>query len=108
MADVAQPAAGELLARVIDIAEHVDVHEFLFEQGITDGLPVVPPTRERVLEMLSATSRDPQDVVAEVPPNYGDATIEKIAINAVMAGLPAGVLPDGAGRNAGGAARPRR
>ena len=86
MADVAQPAAGELLARVIDIAEHVDVHEFLFEQGITDGLPVVPPTRQRVLEMLSATSRDPQEVVAEVPPNYGDATIEKIAINAVMAG----------------------
>ena len=83
---ISRAPAGGLAARVIDVAEHVDVHEFLFEQGVTDSLPVVPPTRERVLAMLSAVSRDPQEVVAQVPPNYGDATVEKIAINAVMAG----------------------
>lgn len=73
-------------ARVIDIAEHLDVHEFLFEQGLTDGLPVVPPTRPRVDAMLAAVRRDPQELIARVPPNYGNGTVEKFAINAVMAG----------------------
>ena len=78
--------ADRLSARVLDIADHIDVHEFLFEQGLTDGLPVVPPTPERVRAMLAAVNRDPQEEIAKVPPNYADGTIEKIAINAVMAG----------------------
>src|SRR5437660_6394863 len=67
--------------------------EALFERGFSDGLPVVPPTPERVVEMLDATSRDPQDLVAVVPPYDGRATVEKVAINAVMAGCPPAVLP---------------
>jgi hypothetical protein len=57
-----------------------------FDRGVTDGLPVVPPTRERVERMLAATSRPREALVANVPPNYGRATVEKLAVNAVMAG----------------------
>lgn len=82
-----------LRARQIEIAEQDDIHEFLFDQGFTDGLPVVPPTPERVIRMLGGTSRDPQDIVATIPPNLAPATVEKIAINAVMAGCKAEYLP---------------
>jgi hypothetical protein len=63
-----------------------DDPEIWFERGVTDGLPVVPPTRERVERMLAATARDRREQVALVPPNYGRGTVEKLAINAVMAG----------------------
>src|SRR5262249_12683883 len=63
-----------------------DEMELWFERGLTDGLPVVPPTRERVERMLQATSRSRDGLVAEVPPNFGRATVEKLAVNAVMAG----------------------
>jgi hypothetical protein len=62
------------------------VMEFLEERGMTDGLPVVPPTEERVWRMIEAVGRPPQEVVAEVPPAMGKATVEKVAVNAVMAG----------------------
>jgi len=95
LAERLQAAASNspLRARRIDIAEHDDEFEFLFDQGMTDGLPVVPPTPERVLRMLAGTSRDPQDLVAVVPPNMGEATVEKVAINAVMAGCRPEYLP---------------
>jgi hypothetical protein len=80
-------------ARRIDIASSDDVVEFMFDQGFSDGLPLVPPTPERVMRMLGGTHRDPQDVVAIVPPNMGEATVEKIAINAVMAGCKPEYLP---------------
>ena len=60
--------------------------EAWFERGVTDGLPVVPPSRERVEAMLATTRRGRGDLVAEVPPNFGRATVEKLAVNAVMAG----------------------
>jgi hypothetical protein len=60
--------------------------EAWFERGVTDGLPVVPPSRERVVAMLAASGRGPGELVAEVPPNFGRATVEKLAVNAVMAG----------------------
>jgi hypothetical protein len=63
-----------------------DEMEIWFERGVTDGLPVVPPTRERVERMVSATRRARESLVAEVPPNFGRATVEKLAVNAVMAG----------------------
>src|SRR5438034_398552 len=63
-----------------------DEMEIWFERGVTDGLPVVPPTRERVERMLHATKRSRETLVAEVPPNFGRATVEKLAVNAVMAG----------------------
>ena len=75
-----------LSSRTIDIADHDDVYEFMFDQRVTDGLPVVPPTRQRVERMLAGTNLEPETVVGRVAPNYAPATIEKIAINAVLAG----------------------
>jgi len=62
------------------------VNDWFYDQGWTDGLPIVPPTTERVEKMLAWTDRDLQDELGPVPPKYGIATTEKLAINAVMAG----------------------
>ena len=80
--------SGRLQARELSIGELEDPLEAMFDRGFSDGLPLIPPTPERVVEMLDATSRDPQELVALVPPYDGDATVEKVAINAVMAGCP--------------------
>ncbi|OPY66579.1 MAG: hypothetical protein A4E57_02741 [Syntrophorhabdaceae bacterium PtaU1.Bin034] len=57
------------------------------------GLPLIPPTAERVKWMLKGTSRSPKEVIGTVPPKNGIATIEKIAVNAVMAGARPEYLP---------------
>jgi hypothetical protein len=64
--------------------EDIDAH--YQERGWTDGLPIVPPTERRVQELLKQTARDPLEVVGVLPPRQGEATLEKIAVNAVMAG----------------------
>ncbi len=89
----ADASGSPLRARRIEIGDADDPFEFLFDQGLTDGLPVVPPTPERVLRMLTGTKRGAQEVVATVPPNMAPATVEKIAINAVMAGCKPDYLP---------------
>ena len=89
----AKRGGGTLAARRVRVPSGLDEFEFLDEQGVTDGLPVVPPTEARVARMLQGTSRAPGDVVAAVPPNLAPATVEKIAINAVMAGCRPGYLP---------------
>ncbi len=89
----AEAENSPLRARKIEIAPADDEFEFMFDQGFTDGLPVVPPTPERVIRMLSGTRRDPQSLVAIVPPNMGEATVEKVAINAVLAGCKPEYLP---------------
>ncbi len=71
----------------------LDETEWWFDRGVTDGLPVVPPTRERVERMLQGRKLAPEELIATVPPNYGRATVEKIAINAVMAGCKPVYLP---------------
>jgi hypothetical protein len=71
----------------------MDDLEIWFDKGVTDGLPVIPPTRERVERMLGGTARDRAELVGEVPPNHGRATVEKIAINAVMAGCRPDYFP---------------
>ncbi|TKJ31409.1 thioredoxin family protein [Blastococcus sp. CCUG 61487] len=82
-----------LSSRRVELADLEDEHEALFDRGWTDGLPVVPPTPERVLRMLRGTTRDPQDVVAVVPPDLVECTVEKVAVNAVMAGCLPEHLP---------------
>src|SRR5581483_9954612 len=62
-------------------------------QGWTDGLPIVPPTQADVREFLRFTDREPREVVAVLPPRQGEATVERIAINAVMAGCRPEYLP---------------
>ena len=66
---------------------------FFLEKHMGDGLPLVPPTAERVKWMLSGTSRSPQEVLGKCPLKLGTVTIEKIAINAVMAGAKPEFLP---------------
>jgi peroxiredoxin len=74
----------------IELDDAVDVYEYLMKY---DPLPVVPPTIERVERMLAATSLPPDEIIALVPPNYGAATVEKIAANAVMAGCVPEMMP---------------
>jgi len=62
------------------------VNRFLAERDWSDGIPVIPPTPAAVEEMLKGTRRAPQDVLMVMEPGFGLATVEKIAINAVMAG----------------------
>ena len=62
------------------------VNRFLAERDWSDGLPVIPPTPAAVEQMLKGTRRQPQDVLMVMEPGFGLATVEKIAINAVMAG----------------------
>jgi hypothetical protein len=82
-----------LKSRRIELGEDEDEEEAMFARGWSDGLPLVPPTEERVLRMLDGTSRDPQEVIGLVPPALAAATVEKIAINAVMAGCKPEYLP---------------
>jgi peroxiredoxin len=89
----AEASDSPLRARSIEIATADDEFEFMFDQGFTDGLPVVPPTPDRVIRMLGGTARDAQDIVARMPPNMGEVTVEKIAINAVMAGCKPEYMP---------------
>jgi hypothetical protein len=63
-----------------------DVNRFYYRNGWTDGLPIVPPTEKAVAEMMTGTDLPADHVVAKVIPRLGKATVEKIAINAVMAG----------------------
>lgn len=63
-----------------------DAIELMFETGWTDGLPVVPPTEDRVKRFVDYTGLDGQELIAELPPLGGKATVERIAVNAVMAG----------------------
>src|SRR5579859_445521 len=84
---------GRLGARRVELAELEDTFEAMFERGWTDGLPVVPPTEARVLRMLDGTTRDPHEVVAVVPPDLVECTVEKVAINAVLAGCKPEYLP---------------
>lgn len=89
----AEAEGSPIRARRIEVGEADDVFEFMFEQGLTDGLPVIPPTPERVLRMLGGTKRDAQEVLGLMPPNLAPLTIEKVAINAVMAGCKPEYLP---------------
>ena len=82
-----------LQSRRIEFGVQEDEIEALFDRGWSDGLPVVPPTEARVLRMLGGTSRDPKEVIGKVPSDLADCTVEKVAINAVMAGCKPEYLP---------------
>jgi len=84
---------ARFVSRTIAIGDAEDPVEACFARGWSDGLPVVPPTRERVLRMLSGTTRAPDEVVGIVPPDLVPCTVEKVAINAVMAGCRPEYLP---------------
>src|SRR5258708_19186361 len=70
-----------------------DLTEWYFEQGWTDGLPVVPPTRALVEAFVDALGGDPHFVECKVPPRHGNLTREVLAINMVMAGCRPAYAP---------------
>ena len=82
-----------LAARRVEFAAAEDPFEAMFARGWTDGLPVVPPTAERVHRMLAGTTRAADEIVCIAPPDLVELTVEKIAINAVMAGCQPEYLP---------------
>jgi hypothetical protein len=69
------------------------VESLLRERGMTDGLPVVPPTPERVEAMIAAAGRAASESLGDFPPLNAPATVEKIAINAAMAGCIPEYMP---------------
>ena len=89
MTNNAMPAAN----RVQLEDDIVVINDFLIAQGYSDGLPVIPPTLERVEEMVQASGRPANELVATLPPAQGQATVQKIAINAVMAGCRPEYMP---------------
>jgi hypothetical protein len=70
-----------------------EVNRFYYGKGWTDGLPIIPPTQEAVAEMLTGTDLPRDHIVATLIPRKGKATVEKIAINAVMAGALPTYMP---------------
>jgi hypothetical protein len=70
-----------------------DAQAYFEEKGWSDGLPIIPPTEERVSQMLAAVKSEPGDVIGAVPPRWAPANVEKIAINGVMAGCKPEYMP---------------
>jgi hypothetical protein len=70
-----------------------DPVEYFFTKQWSDGLPVVPPTEDRLSAMLAGTRRDPDELIGLVPPLMSPATVRAIAVHAVMAGCKPEYLP---------------
>jgi hypothetical protein len=89
MSSTLGPAARTLRLR----GDYAAILRHYQDQGWTDGLPIVPPTDDDLREFLRFTDRAPREVVAVLPPRQGEATVERIAINAIMAGCKPEYLP---------------
>jgi hypothetical protein len=80
-------------SKIIFKGDLKEVNQFFYKRGWTDGFPVIPPTEEEVAEMLTGTDLPSDHIVSKIIPRLGKATIEKIAINAVMAGALPTYMP---------------
>jgi hypothetical protein len=69
------------------------VNDLFLDSHWADGLPIVPPTPALVKEMLAATTRSPNEILGQVAPKNGTATVEKVAVNSVMAGAKPEYFP---------------
>ncbi len=83
----------EKLPRIVFKGSLEEINRFYYKRGWTDGLPVIPPTEAAVQEMMTGTNLPADHVVTELIPRLGKATVEKIAINAVMAGALPTYMP---------------
>ena len=83
----------ELQSRRHTVQDLSDAIELCFTNGWTDGLPVVPPTADRIEAMLNAAGLDSQRQIAFIENRQVSITAEKVAINAVMAGCKAEYMP---------------
>jgi hypothetical protein len=83
--------------KILDVSDDDSldrVNDYFYEQGWTDGLPIVPPTAARVEKMLAGmASHDADELIGAVPPKFGHATFRQVAVNAVMAGCRPEYLP---------------
>lgn len=80
-------------AATYQVRDHDEALAFIEAQGWTDGLPVVPPTVERVRTALEYVGGDPGEIVVRVPARRRSLTVETIVVNAVMAGCRPDYLP---------------
>jgi hypothetical protein len=76
-----------------EYSTYEELVEDYFDRGWTDGLPIVPPTPERVENFLAYARLEPDEVLGTVPTREVVATAEKVAINAVMAGCKVEYFP---------------
>ncbi|MCE2463377.1 MAG: TlpA family protein disulfide reductase, partial [Dehalococcoidia bacterium] len=87
-------SSDALTSKRLEVAGNVDdAIEACYQQGWTDGLPVIPPTEEKVLQFLDFVGRHPSDVIGVEPVRGRVITAEKVAINAVMAGCRPEYMP---------------
>lgn len=84
---------NEFSLEAVYVRSTEEVNSVFYENGWTDGLPVVAPTREALDAMLRHVRWGPEELIACLPPRMGRATVEKIAVNAVMAGCLPECLP---------------
>ena len=79
--------------RIIFNGSLEEVNRYFYGRGWTDGMPIIPPTEAAVAEMLTGTDLPPEHFLGKLQSRYGRVTIEKIAINAVMAGCLPTYMP---------------
>jgi hypothetical protein len=84
-----EPDAREIVVR----GDLEEVNRYFYEHELSDGLPIVPPTRERVEQFLRCTDREAEEVLGIVLPDSRAATIWSIAVNGVMAGCRPEYMP---------------
>jgi len=71
-----------------------EIQDHFYKEGWTDGLPIIPPTKEQVARMLKGTKHAPDEIVAPaMEPEKLVVTVEKVAINGVMAGAKPEYMP---------------
>src|SRR5919108_1404713 len=70
-----------------------DAYEYAYDQGWTDGLPIIPATPGAVSRFIAASGRAGEEVIGVLPPRQGRATVEVVAVNAVMAGCRPEYMP---------------
>jgi hypothetical protein len=84
----------DVIPEIIQVKDSsVDISKLYYDNGWTDGLPIIPPTSELIQSMLTGTKHSPNEIIGKLAPQAGIATVEKIAINAVMAGCQPNYLP---------------
>src|SRR6266478_2679219 len=78
--------AVQLTSKRIELSDALEFIEYFYRENMTDGLPVVPPTEQRVQQFLDAVALSPDARVGVITERASVITAEKLAINAVMAG----------------------
>jgi hypothetical protein len=87
------PTGVNLSSKRLEFSDYLEANDIYYQNGWTDGLPVIPPTPALVERFIAASGLAPSDVVGDMPERSSRVTAEKLAINAVMAGCEPGYMP---------------